>query len=121
MKPIQYLWAFLVGGGICVIGQLLISLTRLTPARILVLFVTAGVVLGALGLYQPLVDAAGAGATVPLTGFGHTLAKGALEAVRLHGVLGAFAGGITAAAGGISAAILFGYLFALVAKPKTKK
>ncbi|MCL2694840.1 MAG: stage V sporulation protein AE [Clostridiales bacterium] len=117
----QYLWTFLVGGGICVIGQLLINLTRLTPARILVLFVTVGVVLGAVGWYQPLVDFAGAGATVPLTGFGHMLAKGALEGARLHGVLGAFSGGITAAAGGIAAAILFGYLFALIAKPKTKK
>ena len=121
MKPMQYLWTFLVGGGICVIGQLLINLTRLTPARILVLFVTVGVVLGAVGWYQPLVDFAGAGATVPLTGFGHMLAKGALEGARLHGVLGAFSGGITAAAGGIAAAILFGYLFALIAKPKTKK
>ena len=121
MNPIQYPWAFLIGGGICVVGQLLISLTRMTSARVLVLFVTAGVVLGALGLYQPLADFAGAGATVPLTGFGNTLAKGALEGARQHGVLGAFSGGITAAAGGISAATLFGYLFALIAKPKTKK
>ncbi|MDO4544148.1 MAG: stage V sporulation protein AE [Clostridia bacterium] len=116
----QYLWAFLIGGAICVIGQLLISLTRLTPARILVLFVTAGVILGGLGIYQPLADFAGAGATVPLTGFGNTLAQGAIEGAKQNGILGAFMGGITAAAGGISAAIGFGLLFALISKPKTK-
>lgn len=116
----DYLWAFVVGGGICVIGQLLMSLTRLTPARILVTFVTAGVVLTALGLYEPLVELAGAGATVPLTGFGYSLGKGAIEAVMEKGVLGAFTGGITATAGGIAAAIVFGYLFALICTPKTK-
>lgn len=116
----DYLWAFVVGGGICVIGQLLMSLTRLTPARILVTFVTAGVVLTALGLYEPLVELAGAGATVPLTGFGYSLGKGAIEAVMEKGVLGAFIGGITATAGGIAAAIVFGYLFALICTPKTK-
>jgi len=103
-----------------VIGQLLLSLTRLTPARILVTFVTAGVVLSALGLYEPLVELAGAGATVPLTGFGYSLGKGAMEAVAEKGIIGAFTGGITATAGGIAAAIVFGYLFALICTPKTK-
>lgn len=102
------------------IGQLLLSLTRLTPARILVTFVTAGVVLSALGLYEPLVELAGAGATVPLTGFGYSLGKGAMEAVAEKGIIGAFTGGITATAGGIAAAIVFGYLFALICTPKTK-
>ncbi|MBE5785185.1 MAG: stage V sporulation protein AE [Clostridiales bacterium] len=115
------LWAFLVGGAICVVGQLLISLTRLTPARILVLFVTLGVVLTALGLYEPLVSLAGAGATVPLTGFGYSLGKGTIEAVQEKGLLGAFTGGITATAGGVAAAILFGYLNAVIFTPKTKK
>ncbi|MEG1524194.1 MAG: stage V sporulation protein AE [Clostridia bacterium] len=116
----QYLWAFIVGGGICVIGQLLISLTRMTPARVLVLFVTLGVVLGAVGIYEPLVEFAGAGATVPLTGFGNSLAKGAILAARRDGVIGAFIGGITATAGGVAAAIFFGYLFALIFRSKTK-
>ena len=116
----DYLWAFVIGGGICVIGQLLMSLTRLTPAQILVTFVTTGVVLSALGLYEPLVELAGAGATVPLTGFGYSLGKGAIEAVAEKGVIGAFTGGITATAGGIAAAIVFGYLFALIFTPKTK-
>ena len=102
------------------IGQLLLSLTRLTPARILVTFVTAGVVLSALGLYEPLVELAGAGATVPLTGFGYSLGKGAMEAVAEKGIIGALTGGITATAGGIAAAIVFGYLFALICTPKTK-
>lgn len=116
----EYVWAFVIGGGICVIGQLLLSLTRLTPARILVAFVTAGVVLSVLGLYEPLVELAGAGATVPLTGFGYSLGKGAIEAVQEKGILGAFTGGITATAGGVAAAIVFGYLFALICTPKTK-
>ncbi|MBR5292328.1 MAG: stage V sporulation protein AE [Clostridia bacterium] len=116
----DYVWAFVIGGGICVIGQLLLSLTRLTPARILVVFVTVGVVLSALGLYEPLVELAGAGATVPLTGFGYSLGKGAIEAVGEKGVIGAFTGGITATAGGIAAAIVFGYLFAMIFTPKTK-
>ncbi|MDD3401341.1 MAG: stage V sporulation protein AE [Eubacteriales bacterium] len=120
MDALQFLWAFLIGGAICVIGQLLISLTRLTPAKILVLFVTAGVILGGIGVYQPLVDFAGAGATVPLTGFGNLLAQGAIKGAKEGGVIGAFTGGITSAAGGITAAIGFGYLFALIAKPKTK-
>ena len=116
----QYLWAFLIGGAICTVGQLLLSFTRLTSARILVLFVVAGVVLGGLGLYQPLVDFAGAGASVPLLGFGNALAKGAIEGAKEHGILGAFSGGISATAAGISAAILFGWLAALLFRPKTK-
>ena len=116
----QYLWSFLIGGAICVIGQLLLSFTRLTSARILVLFVVAGVVLGGLGLYQPLVDFAGAGASVPLLGFGNALAKGAIKGARERGILGAFSGGITATAAGISAAVLFGWFAALIFRPKTK-
>jgi len=116
----QYLWAFLIGGAICVIGQLLLSFTRLTSARILVLFVVAGVVLGGLGIYQPLVDFAGAGASVPLLGFGNALAKGAIEEAQARGVIGAFTGGISATAAGISAAILFGWLAAILFRPKTK-
>lgn len=116
----QYLWAFLVGGLICSIGQLLISLTRLTPARILVLFVTAGVVLTGLGVYGRVADFAGAGATVPLTGFGYALGRGAIEGAKQQGVLGALTGGIKATAAGVAAAVVFGYLFALLFKPKTK-
>ena len=116
----QYLWAFLIGGAICTIGQLLLSLTRLTQPRILVLFVTLGVLFGGLGLYEPLVRFAGAGATVPLTGFGYTLARGTIEAVKTDGILGAFTGGLKATAGGVAAAVLFGYLGALLGKPKTK-
>lgn len=116
----QYLWAFLIGGSICTVGQLLLSYTRLTSARILVLFVVLGVVLGGLGLYQPLVDFAGAGASVPLLGFGNALAKGAIEGAKKHGVLGALSGGLSATAAGISAAILFGWLAALIFRPKTK-
>ena len=116
----QYLYAFLIGGAICMIGQLLLSFTRLTSARILVLFVVAGVILGGIGIYQPLVDLAGAGASVPLLGFGNALAKGAIEGAKEHGVLGAFSGGISATAAGVSAAILFGWLAALLFRPKTK-
>ena len=112
---------FLVGGAICIIGQILIDKTKLTPARILVIFVTTGVILGGLGVYQYLVDFAGAGATVPLTGFGYNLAKGAIESVQQMGLVGAFVGGVKAAAGGIAAAIFFGYLAALISKPKMKK
>ncbi|HMM31951.1 MAG TPA: stage V sporulation protein AE [Clostridia bacterium] len=117
----DYFWAFVIGGLLCVIGQLLLSYTRLTSARILVIFVTSGVVFTALGLYEPLVKLAGAGATVPLTGFGYALGKGAIEGALESGVVGAFTGGITATAGGIAAAILFGYLNAVVFTPKTKK
>lgn len=120
MDLLMYLKAFVVGGAICVVGQLLISLTRITSARVLVLFVTLGVALGALGWYQPLVEFAGAGASVPLTGFGNTLARGALERARTHGVLGAFLGGLRASAGGIAAAILFGYVFSLLSRSRTK-
>ena len=112
---------FVVGGIICIIGQILIDKTKLTPARILVIFVTTGAILGGLGIYQYLVDFAGAGATVPLTGFGYNLAKGAIEGVRHSGLIGAFTGGIKAASGGIAAAIFFGYLAALISKPKMKK
>ena len=111
---IDYIKAFLVGGVLCAVGQVLIDRTRLTPARILTGFVVAGVILGAVGLYQPLADWAGAGATVPLTGFGNVLARGVREAVAERGVLGAFTGGFTAAAGGITAAMVFGYLAALI-------
>lgn len=112
---------FVTGGLICVIGQILIDKTKLTPARILVIFVTTGVILGGLGIYQYIVDFAGAGATVPLTGFGYNLAKGAIKAVKEVGILGAFTGGVTAAAGGIAAAIFFGYIASLISKPKMKK
>ncbi len=117
----QYLWAFLIGGAICAIGQLLISLTRLTPARVLVIFVTAGVVLTGIGFYGKLVTLAGAGATVPLTGFGYSLGKGAIEGAAEDGLLGALTGGIKATAAGIAAAVVFGYVFALVFKPRTKQ
>ncbi|MBR6336868.1 MAG: stage V sporulation protein AE [Ruminococcus sp.] len=105
-----YLYAFLIGGALCLIGQALIDFTKLTPARILVAYVVAGVVLGALGLYEPLVDLAGAGASVPLTGFGYNLSKGVKEAVSQKGFLGVLTGGFTAAAAGISAALIFGAL-----------
>ena len=117
----DFINAFWVGGLICVVGQLLLSLTRLTPARILVIFVTGGVLLGALGIYQPLVDYAGAGATVPLTGFGNTLAQGVMEAVRQKGAIGILTGGITASAAGISAAVVFGYLAAVIFNPGVRK
>lgn len=112
---------FIVGGLICIIGQVLIDKTKLTPARILVAFVTIGAILGGLGIYQKLIDFAGCGATVPLTGFGNALAKGAIEEVGKSGILGAFIGGTKAASGGIAAAIFFGYIASLVSKPKMKK
>ena len=117
----QMLRCFVVGGLICIIGQILIDKTKLTPARILVTFVTAGAVLGGLGIYKYLIDFAGCGATVPLTGFGANLAKGAIEAVKESGLIGAFIGGVKASAGGIAAAIFFGYIASLLAKPKIKK
>ena len=116
----DYIKAFLLGGVLCAVGQILIDKTKLTPARILVLYVVAGVILGGVGLYQPLVDWGGAGATVPLTGFGNNLAKGVREAVQEDGLLGALTGGLKAAAGGITAAVFFGFLAALVFKPKDK-
>lgn len=116
----MFLKAFLIGGLICVVGQLLIDLTKLTPARILVSFVVIGVILGGLGLYQPLVDWAGAGATVPLTGFGNALAQGVKKAVAEQGFLGIFSGPLTACASGVTAAVLSGLVVALIAKPKDK-
>lgn len=116
----MFIKAFLVGGGLCVVGQLLIDLTKLTPARILTMYVVAGVVLSALGLYEPLAEWAGAGASVPLTGFGHLLAKGVRDAIGEKGLLGVFTGGFTAAAGGICAAVFFGLVIALVCKSKEK-
>ena len=116
----EYVWAFLVGGAICVAGQALIDFTKLTPARILVLFVTLGVALTAVGLYDPLVEFAGAGATVPLTGFGYLMAKGVEDAVAEKGLFGAFSGGLSAAAGGIAAAVFFGLLAALLSKSGDK-
>lgn len=116
-----YIWAFVIGGLLCVIAQILIDRTKLTPARILVIYVVAGVILGAVGLYEPLADFAGAGATTPLTGFGYLIAKGVKEAVDSDGLLGALTGGLSAAAGGIAAAIVFGYLACLIAKGKPKE
>ena len=116
----DYLKAFLVGGALCIIGQLLIDKTKLTPARILVSYVVIGVLLGAGGVYQKLIDFAGAGASVPLTGFGNLLAKGVREGVQEKGFLGIFTGGLSAAAGGIGAAIVFGWLAGLIFKPKDK-
>lgn len=116
----DYLKAFLVGGTLCLIGQILIDKTKLTPARILVSYVVMGVILGGIGLYQPLVEFAGAGASVPLLGFGNTLAKGVREAIRQTGFLGIFTGGLKAAAGGITAAVFAGLLASLVFKDKDK-
>ncbi|EOR24814.1 stage V sporulation protein AE [Clostridium sartagoforme AAU1] len=116
----EYLYAFIVGGIICVIGQILMDTTKLTPARILVIFVTLGAILGSFGIYDKLVEIGGAGATVPLPGFGNSLAKGAMKAVDEQGLIGAFIGGIKGTAAGITAAIFFGYLMALIFNPKTK-
>ena len=116
----DYIKAFLVGGAICVIAQLLIDYTRLTPAKILVSFVVLGVILGGVGIYEPLVEFAGAGASVPLLGFGNTLAKGVREAVQEKGFLGVLTGGLKATAGGITVAILSGLLVSLIFKPKDK-
>ncbi len=112
--------AFLVGGFICAIGQVLIDYTKLTPARILVAYVVSGVFLTALGIYGPIVDFAGAGATVPLTGFGYSLANGVKEAVSEYGFLGALSGGLTATAAGITASVVFGFLMAVIFKPGDK-
>ena len=117
----QLLRCFVVGGALCVIGQILIDKTKLTPAKILVAYVTIGCILGGLGIYKYLVDFAGAGATVTLTGFGYNLSKGAIEAVKESGIVGAFTGGVKASAGGIAAAVFFGYIASLIAKPKIKK
>lgn len=117
---LSYIKAFLVGGALCLIGQLLIDKTKLTPARILTLYVVSGVVLGAVGIYGPLSEWAGAGATVPLTGFGYLLAKGVREAVSEHGILGALTGGFTSASAGICAAMFFGLIVALVFRARDK-
>lgn len=117
----DYAWAFVIGGAFCVIAQILIDKTSLTPARILVSYVTAGVILGAIGVYKPLVDLAGAGATTPLTGFGYLISKGVKEAVNEKGLLGALSGPLTAASAGIAAALCFGYLAALCFRGKPKK
>ena len=116
----NYLWAFLVGGLFCVVAQILIDKTKLTPARILVGYVVAGVILGAIGIYKPLTELAGAGATTPLTGFGYLISKGVREAVDKQGILGALTGGFTAAAGGTAAAIILGFLASVFFKSKTK-
>ena len=116
----EYVWAFLVGGLFCVVGQVLIDLTKLTPARILVGYVVTGVLLTGVGLYVPLAEFAGAGATVPLTGFGYTLAVGVEKAVEQYGLFGALTGGLTATAGGITAAIAFGLLAGVIGKSKSK-
>ena len=117
----DYVWAFVIGGAFCVVAQLLIDLTGMTPARILVLYVVVGVVLGAVGLYAPLVEFAGAGATTPLTGFGFLIFKGVREAVDEQGLLGALTGGLKAAAGGTAAALVFGYIVTLCFSSKPKK
>ena len=117
----NYVWAFVVGGVLCVIAQALIDKTSLTPARILVSYVVAGVFLGAIGLYKPLVEFAGAGATTPLTGFGYLISKGVREAVDEKGLIGALTGGLSAAAGGTAAALVFGYIAALFSNSKPKR
>ena len=117
---LKCLYAFLVGGFICFIGQVLIDCTKLTPARILVTYVVAGVILTAIGVYEPLVKFAGAGATVPLTGFGYSLATGVKEAVAEYGLIGALCGGLTATAAGITASVFFGYIMSLIFKPGDK-
>ena len=116
----EFLKAFITGGVLCAIGQILIDKTKLTPAKILVSYVVAGAILGGLGIYQYIVDWGGAGATIPLTGFGYNLAKGAQEAVKEQGALGILIGGVKASAAGIAAAVFFGYLMALIFKPKDK-
>lgn len=115
----HYLWAFIVGGILCAIGQIILDKTKITPARILVLYVVVGTILGFLGVYQPLVDFAGAGASVPLTGFGNSLAKATIKAINEKGLIGIFQG-LSGAAGGIGAALFFGFVAALISKPKEK-
>lgn len=117
----EFIKAFIVGGLICVVGQILMDTTKLTPARILVTFLLLGVLLGSFGIYDKLIDFGGAGATVPLPGFGNSLAKSVIKEVKSNGLLGAFTGGIKGTAAGITAAIFFGYLMALIFNPKTKK
>ena len=121
MEWSEIIKVFVVGGAICLIGQLLIDFTKLTPARILVIFVTAGAVLTAFGLYEPLVTFGKSGATVPLPGFGYNLAKGAMNGVQTEGLMGALTGGIKETAAGVAAAIFFGYVIALISNPKPKR
>ena len=116
----MYLKVFLVGGILCLIGQILIDRTKLTPARILTIYVVAGVILGAVGLYKPILDWAGAGASVPLTGFGYLLSEGVKKAASEKGLLGVFTGGLTAAAGGVCAAVVFGFFFSMISRPGDK-
>ena len=116
----NYFWSFVVGGIICMVGQVLIDLTQLTPARILVTFVVSGVVLSALGVWQPLVDFAGAGALVPIMGFGHTLAQGMEQAIQQEGLTGIFTGGFSACAGGVASSLIFGFLAAVLARPNSQ-
>lgn len=117
----QYIIAFIVGGLICSIGQIILDTTKLTPGHIILIFLMSGVILGATGLYEPLVEFAEAGATVPILGFGYTLSQGAIEGVKTNGVIGAFTGGLESAAGATAAAILFGYIMAIVSYPRSKK
>ncbi len=117
----EYLWAFIIGGLFCAVGQVLIDFTKLTPARILVAYVVGGVILGALGIYKPLIDFAGSGASVPLTGFGYLLYKGVREQVDKIGFLGIFTGGLTASAAGITAAMLFAFIMSFFFRSSTKK
>ncbi len=117
---LDFVWAFVVGGGFCVIAQILIDKTAMTPARILVLYVVAGVFLGAAGLYEPIIKFAGRGATVPLTGFGYLISQGVKEAVDAHGILGIFSGALTAASAGTAAAMIFAFLASLIFKSKPK-
>lgn len=117
----EYLNAFIIGGLICAVGQVIMDTTKLNPAHILVIFLTSGVVLTAIGVYEPIVKIGGAGATVPLPGFGYTLANGAIEGAKENGIIGAFTGGIESAAGGIAAATFFGYIMSVIFSPKTKE
>ncbi len=119
-KILDYVWAFLVGGALCIVAQILIDKTKLTPARILVFYVVAGVILTGVGVYQPLVDFAGCGATVPLTGFGYSLAKGVERAIDERGIIGAMTGGLTATAAGVTAAMVFAWLAAVLFRGKPK-
>lgn len=121
MDIFKYLWSFIAGGVLCLIAQILIDRTRLTPARILVFYVVAGVVLGAIGIYEPFAELVGTGATTPLTGFGYTISRGVREAVDRDGLIGVLTGGLEAAAGGTTAALCFGYIAALFAKGKGQK
>lgn len=116
----DYIKAFIIGGLVCIIGQIILDRTKLTPAHILVSYLVAGVILGAIGIYQPFADFAKAGATTPISGFGNSLAQGAIEGAKEKGLLGAFTGGIEATGAGIAAIILFGYIMAIVFNPKTK-